>query len=323
MRSWRITRRNSSPPKRRRDAVMSAVLSGMSVNEARKRAAEILRAAGIENAELDARVLLAHALGMNAVQFLAASDQALSRETAKRFDEWIARRIAHEPVARIIGVKEFWSRDFALSADTLVPRPETETVVEAALGEKPDRNAPVRILDLGTGSGILLGALLLERPNATGIGIDRSKGALGTARDNLASLGIGERARFICGDWGHSLGVKFDLVVSNPPYVTSAGLVTLPQEVGNYDPRAALDGGADGLDAYRAIIADLGRLLAPDGVAILELGKGQEHAVAAIARRAHLVVNKPAVPDLSGVPRALIVKADERKKRLGLGPEPH
>ena len=166
-------------------------------------------------------------------------------------------------------------------------------------------------------------ALLLERPNATGVGVDRSIGALGTARDNLASLGIGDRARFFCGDWGHALGGQFDLVVSNPPYVTSANLVTLPQEVGNYDPRDALDGGADGLGAYRAITADLERLLAPHGAAILELGEGQEDAVAAIARGAHLVVNNPAVPDLSGVPRALIVKAEERKKRLGLAPKPH
>jgi release factor glutamine methyltransferase len=264
---------------------------------------------GIESADLDARVLLAHSLGSEPAQLLATPDRPVDLEAETHFRSLIARRAAHEPVARIVGKKEFWSRDFSLSPGTLVPRPETETIIETALREKPDRNAPLRVLDLGTGSGILLGAILLEWPRASGVGVDRNTDAIETARRNLTALGVGGRAEIAQGDWARGLDEKFDLVVSNPPYVKRADLVTLAQDVRDYDPREALDGGADGLDAYRAIIADLERLLAPRGVAILELGQGQEDAVAEIVRRAHLMVNNPAVSDLSGVPRALIVKA--------------
>jgi release factor glutamine methyltransferase len=191
---------------------------------------------------------------------------------------------------------------------TLVPRPESETVVEAALAAFADRNASLRILDLGTGSGILLAAILAERPRATGLGIDRSEGALVVARANLQALGLGARADFACGEWGAALNEKFDLVVCNPPYIAAHEFARLSPEVCAHDPRLALDGGADGLSAYRAVISDLARLLRANGVAILELGRGQESPVAKLACDAGLLVAGPARPDLAGIPRALTLR---------------
>jgi release factor glutamine methyltransferase len=272
-----------------------------------QRAVTRLRAVGIESAQLDARVLLAHVLGVDAAQLITASDDPVGPEAQDRFEQAIARRAAREPVARVTGVKEFWSHEFALSPEALVPRPETETLIEAALLARPERDAHLRVLDLGVGSGVLLGAILLERPAAFGVGVDRSFDAVRTARGNLASLGVAHRAHFICGDWGISLGARFDLIFANPPYIARGDMERLPIEVREHDPVRALDGGADGLDAYRAILADLGRLLAPGGIAVLELGDGQEQAVADLARDAQIEVNGPAHCDLSGVPRALVL----------------
>jgi release factor glutamine methyltransferase len=273
-----------------------------------RRAVTRLRAAGIEGAQLDARVLLAHALGLDTAQLVAASDDPVGADVQDRFEAAVARRAAGEPVARIVGVKEFWSRDFPLSPEALVPRPETETLIEAALLARPERGARLHVLDLGVGSGVLLGALLLERPSASGVAVDRSFDALRTARANLGSLGVADRAQFVCGDWGCALGTRFDLVVANPPYIASGDIEGLPIEVRAHDPSRALDGGADGLDAYRAIIADLGRLLAPGGIAVVELGQGQEQAVADLARKAQIEVNGPARCDLAGIPRALVLR---------------
>jgi release factor glutamine methyltransferase len=272
-----------------------------------RRAVTRLRAAGIESAQLDARVLLAHVLGVDAAQLIAASDDPVGPEAQDRFEQAITRRAAREPVARVLGVKEFWSREFALSPEALVPRPETETLIEAALLARPERDAQLRVLDLGVGSGVLLGAIMLERPASFGVGVDRSPGAARTARDNFAALGVANRTYVICGDWGSAFGIGFDLVLANPPYVASGDIGALSAEVRDHDPVRALDGGADGLDAYRAILGDLGRLLAPRGIAVLELGDGQEQAVADLARDAQIEVNGPAHCDLSGVPRALVL----------------
>jgi release factor glutamine methyltransferase len=174
-----------------------------------------------------------------------------------------------------VGVKEFWSRDFALSPDTLVPRPESETLIEAALAAKPERDAPLRVLDLGVGSGILLGAILLERPAATGVGVDRSADAVKTAQAQSCRDRRRRPRAVFCGNWGESIGTRFDLVVANPPYIASADMAGLPVEVRAHDPARALDGGADGLDAYRAILADLGRLLAPAVLPFLNWGRGR------------------------------------------------
>ena len=211
------------------------------------------------------------------------------------------RRAAREPLSRIVGRREFWSRDFLLTPEVLDPRPDSETVIEAALAAMPSFRT---VLDLGTGSGCLLAALLAERPAAQGLGIDRSLGACRAARRNLADLS----AAVAAGDWGRAVGGRFDLVVSNPPYIPSAEIAGLMPEVRNHDPRLALDGGADGFDAYRAILGDLPRLLSPGGIAVLELGFGQAEAVAALAEGVGLRIEEIR-PDLGGIPRAMVLRS--------------
>jgi release factor glutamine methyltransferase len=294
----------------------------MDVRALRQHTVERLQSAGIESAALDARVLITHALGWDPARVLAA-EETVDAACRSRLEEWVARRLAGEPVARIVGKKEFWSRAFALSPDVLVPRPETETLVEAALSVLPNRSAAWRILDLGVGSGALLAALLLELPQASGVGVDRSPGAISIARENLHALGLGTRTSLVLGDWAAALVGPFDLIVTNPPYVASGDIAALPREVREHDPISALDGGADGLAAYREIVSQLPRLLAEGGVAVMELGAGQEARVAALARSAHLLVNEPARCDLSGLPRALVIHAVGPKKTLGGRPEPH
>jgi release factor glutamine methyltransferase len=292
--------------------VSAAPEAAFTIAELRREGAAKLRAAGVESPEADARILLGFALGLDEAGLVSASKLPISRVQQARFAELLNRRIAGEPVARIIGAREFWGRRFRLGPETLVPRPETETVVEAALSIFPEANAKLRILDLGTGSGILLGALLLERMNATGVGIDRSEHALQIARRNLDELGVADRAQFICGDWTAALGPRFDLIVANPPYIESEAILKLDREVRNHDPRLALDGGADGLDCYRRIIAELPQSLSPGGAAVLELGIGQESAVTALAQSAGLSI-KGALADLAGTPRALMLYLDTRK----------
>jgi release factor glutamine methyltransferase len=216
----------------------------------------------------------------------------------------VRRRAAGEPLSRLRGAREFWSLDFALSPETLDPRPESETLVAAALDAVPDRAARLRLLDLGTGTGCLLLALLSELPNAWGLGIDRAAGAAATARANAVALGLASRAAFIVGDWGEALRGGFDFVVSNPPYIPSADIPALAPEV-RHDPLRALDGGPDGLDAYRALAPDLARLLR--GTALIELGAGQAPAAARIMRTAGLDV-RGTRPDLAGIDRCLVLE---------------
>jgi release factor glutamine methyltransferase len=281
----------------------------VNVGTLRRSIVERLRRHGLESAELDARVLLAHALGVEPSTVIACANETVSARAFDLVESLVSRRLAGEPAARIVGRKEFWSRNFVLGPDALVPRPETETVVEAALAAFPDRNAELRVLDLGTGSGALLAAILLERPYVRGIGIDRNARALAVARTNFAAFGLSPRASVICADWAAPLGAKFDLVVANPPYVPTHELARLPLEVRDHDPMLALNGGARGLSAYDAIVADLPRVLAAGGVAVLELGQGQEAAVAEMARAYRLVVDGPARRDLSGRARALVLRS--------------
>jgi release factor glutamine methyltransferase len=282
--------------------------SEISIGALRHSMATQLRERGIESAELDARILLVHALGMEDAAILAQSEAKVPEDARRRLEGFVERRLAGEPVARIVGRKEFWSLPFRLGPDTLVPRPETETAVEAALAAFPDRDARLRVLDLGTGSGALLAAILVERRHSSGLGIDRSEGALAVARANLEALGLGARVAFACGDWGAALNAKFDLVVCNPPYIAADEFKQLSLEVHDHDPHFALDGGIDGLDAYRAIVSDLARMLPAHGVAVLELGRGQEYAVANLTRDRGLVVAGPARLDLAGIPRALTLR---------------
>lgn len=268
----------------------------------RRAMAARLKAAGLPSPDLDARLLAAHALEIDPSGLL--QDGPVPPDAAARAEALLARRLAGEPVARILGQKEFWSLPLRLSAETLVPRPDTETLVEEILALLPDRTAPLRLLDLGTGSGAILAALLTEYPAAFGVGLDRSAGAAATARDNLARLGLAARSRVLVGDWAEAVRGPFDLVVSNPPYIPSGHIDGLEVDVRAHDPRAALDGGADGLTAYAAIARALPGLLAPGGVCVLELGIGQEEAVSGLLRGAGLVP-APARRDLGGIARAL------------------
>ena len=217
----------------------------------------------------------------------------------------LKRMLAHEPLSRIVGRREFWGLDFLLSADTLDPRPESETLVEIVLARLPERRRPRHFLDLGTGTGCLLLALLSEYPTADGVGVDIAPGAARTARENAERLGLGARARFVVGSWTAALTGRFDAIVANPPYIERAAIPALPPEVRDYDPIRALDGGADGLEAYRAIAAALPSLLPPGGLFAVETGIGQAASVAAILRRHGLRV-EGIVPDLAGIERCVV-----------------
>ena len=273
----------------------------------RRQLAERLRQAGIDSAEADARLLMAHALGIDRAELIANSERALEPDEIEAIEGLAARRLKHEPVARIFGRKEFWSLNLHVSPAVLVPRPETETVVEAALdivvGDALQMEK-VRILDIGTGSGALLLALLSELPNATGTGTDISTAALDVAQANAKRADLAGRCTFIACDIAAGLPGPFDLIVSNPPYVAHGDIASLAPEVRDYDPALALDGGAEGLDYYRTIAADALRLLAPGGRLIVELGAGQEAAVRALFTKAGLTV-AAARDDLAGIPRAL------------------
>ncbi|MDR7037818.1 release factor glutamine methyltransferase [Methylobacterium sp. BE186] len=245
----------------------------------------ILAASGNEGAVSDARFLVPAILGLSPLDLAARGDVLVGAEGAAALDAAVARRLSGEPVARILGAWEFWGLPFRLSSETLVPRPDTETLVEAALAALPGRDGPPsRILDLGTGSGCLLVAILSEARGAFGIGLDRSEAALRTARENARLNGVEARAGFILGDWCASLRGPFDLIVSNPPYIASGVIPSLSPEVRLHDPMMALDGGIDGLDAYRRIIAEVmrGDLLREEGSLCFEVGHDQAESVRAL-----------------------------------------
>lgn len=277
-------------------------LRAATVGQARRALAEKFRAAGIESPELDARILTGHALGLDHAALAAAEKQELSAAAAANIDALAARRLAREPVARIVGEKEFWGLAFRVTPAVLVPRPETETVVELALS-LVDRAASLRIADLGVGSGAILLALLSELPHARGVGVDNSADALNVARENSQCRGLADRADFVLADFGKLDGC-FDLIVSNPPYIASGDIDRLAHEVRAYDPRNALDGGPDGLSAYRAIAGNSARLLTPGGHLVVEIGVGQEQAVSALFAHNGLAI-RAVRHDLSGIPRTL------------------
>jgi release factor glutamine methyltransferase len=286
--------------------LVSGRAAALTLADARRAWAAEFRAGGLDSPELDARLLIGHALGLDHATLAASAARILEPAEASAIAVLAGRRLAHEPVARIVGVKEFWSLDFGVDGATLVPRPETETVVEAALAAIDTcggRARALRIADLGTGCGAILLALLTELPNAFGVGGDISMRALAVARGNARSLGL-DRAAFVACDMAAALLGPFDVIVSNPPYIASDDIARLAPEVRMFDPRLALDGGTDGLDRYRALAASTPALLAPDGVIVVELGAGQAKAVAGLFAGAGLAPNPPR-SDLNGVPRAL------------------
>lgn len=277
------------------------------------RAGQHLRAAGIETPRLEARLLLAHVLGCRQEDLLRDPRAAVPAAAADRFAGLLRRRLDRAPVAHLLGEQAFWSLRFAVSPATLIPRADSEALIEAAIAAFPGRGAVRRVLDLGTGTGCLLLAALTEFPGATGLGVDRIPAAAALARDNAARLGLAGRARFLVADWAAPLVGRFDLILANPPYIPAAEVPRLMPEVARHEPASALDGGADGLAAYRAILAGLPRLLAPGGRAVLELGLRQHAAVAALAEAAGLDA-LACRADLGGVARALVLGA---KKSVG------
>jgi len=287
--------------------IIPGLKDGASVSEALQLIAQTFRAAGIDDADADARVLAGHALHLDRARLISQSDRVLEAREVNAISGLAARRLKREPVSRILGRKEFWSLALAITPDVLVPRPETETVVEGALDfvvRNGLRMEKLRILDIGTGSGALLVALLNELPNATGIGTDISRAALEAAQINVAQFGFESRSSLIACDMAAGVQGQFDLVVSNPPYIARGEIASLAPEVRDYDPMMALDGGDDGLTAYRSISADAKRILAQGGRLFVEMGAGQEPAVRELFTNAGLEVGI-ARNDLAGTPRVL------------------
>ncbi|BBK36240.1 release factor glutamine methyltransferase [Allostella sp. ATCC 35155] len=267
-----------------------------------------LAAAGLPEAAREARLILAHAAG-RAGEVVFARDVRLDAAAAARFGDAVDRRASREPLSRIVGQREFWSLPFALGPATLDPRPDTEVLVEGALRRLGRCDRPWRILDLGTGTGCIALALLSELPAATAVGVDRSPQAAALAHDNAVRLGLADRFAVIAGDWTQALSSRFDLIVSNPPYIVRESIPGLDPEVARHDPLLALDGGSDGLVAYRAIVPELAGLLAPDGIVGLEIGCDQAAAVTGLLTAAGFA-DVDRVTDLAGLDRCLFARTD-------------
>ncbi|MCK8787978.1 peptide chain release factor N(5)-glutamine methyltransferase [Roseomonas sp. NAR14] len=270
------------------------------------RAGQHLRAAAIPNSRLEARLLLGHALATDPGRLVGESRRPVPPAAAAHFADLLRRRLGHEPLAYLTGRTEFWSLSLAVSPATLIPRADSEALVEAALAAFPARGAVRRVLDLGTGTGCLLLAALGEFPWATGLGVDRVPEAAALARRNAVALGLGGRAAFLAGDWADAVAGRFDLILCNPPYIETGDIPGLMPEVAAHEPASALDGGTDGLDAYRAVLDALPRLLTEGGRAVLELGQGQRPAVSALAAARGLAV-RGCHADLGGIERALVL----------------
>lgn len=281
------------------------------VQSALDETARQLRAAGIDEARREARLLVGHALECDAVSLIAGPDTSPGRDGLMRLRELTGRRVRREPMSHLLGVREFWSLEFEVNADVLDPRPDSETLVQAALDEIADKDAPLRLLDLGTGSGCLVLALLSELPRAHGIGIDRSQRAVAVAARNARRLGLDGRAEFATGFWGSELTGPFDVILANPPYVATGDIDKLQPEIARYEPREALDGGVDGLSAYHEIAPCVDRLLASGGVASVELGAGQAIDVKEIFLKQGLDI-RGLKYDLGRVGRCLVLRHDRQ-----------
>jgi len=267
-----------------------------------------------DNPRLEARLLLAHALDLTQNDLIRDPHRPVD-PTA--FETLLARRTAREPLALIVGHREFWSMAFAVSPATLIPRPDSETLIEAALAAFAGRPPPRKIIDLGTGTGCLLLALLNEFPHAFGIGLDLSPEAASLAKANAAQNGLTNRSGFVAGDWTKPIAGRFDLIISNPPYIPGPEIESLMPEVARHEPRRALDGGEDGFDAYRTILPNLKRHLEPDGMAILEVGAGQASYATDLALEAGLDVSVRS--DLRNIPRAIVLNWPKRRKKVWQG----
>jgi release factor glutamine methyltransferase len=262
--------------------------------------------ANVDLPRREVRLLTALAMGKPA-ESLPTEPSELSSSEVQRLAALIARREAREPFAYIAGRKEFWSLEIAVGPGVLVPRPETETLIEELCRTFPDREAELEVCDLGTGSGCLLVAALSEFPRAQGLGLERSEVALGWARKNIAAHDLAPRARLLLGDWENEPTGRFDAILVNPPYIRHRDVMALTPEVARYEPSSALDGGADGLDAYRALAPILGRSLKSEGAAFLEIGAGQADKTKEILEAAGLKVDRIA-SDLAGIARCVVAR---------------
>lgn len=292
--------------------MLSGLKAGVSLQQACEVMTQAFRAAGIGEPQADARILAAHALRLTRAQIISHAERKLDQRELDALTARATRRLAREPVSRILGAREFWGLNLAIDPSVLDPRPDTETVVEAALdwiATRHLKNEKLRVLDIGVGSGALLLALLSELPAAIGVATDKSIDALKLARSNAQRLGFAERCTFVACNFTDALRGPFDLIVSNPPYISSAEIPALAPEVREHDPLLALDGGKDGLAAYRAIASDAPRLLVPRGRLVMELGQGQAESVSALVRAAGLSIETPIQRDLSGINRALCAVA--------------
>lgn len=271
-----------------------------------------LEAAKVQTSALDARILIQACTGCAQEDFITEPDRTVTREQQERTGVCTARRAAGEPVSRILGMREFYGRKFTVSPDTLDPRPDTETLIEAVL-KNSGAGEGGRILDLGTGTGCILITLLKELPSAQGIGVDISETALHVARENAIRHGVEDRMFFVCGDWTESLAEteSFDLIVSNPPYIPNSAIESLQTEVRNHDPILALEGGEDGLNAYRAIITKIKRLLKPGKKAFLEIGIGQLSDVMRLVKDSGLTAGE-SHPDIAGIPRVVEISRGDK-----------
>jgi release factor glutamine methyltransferase len=288
--------------------VLPGLKAGVSLQQACELLTQAFRAAGIDDPQADARILAAHALHLTRAQIISQAERELDQREIDAIAARATRRLAREPVSRILGSREFWGLDLTIDPSVLDPRPDTETVVEAALdwiATRHLKNEKLRVLDIGVGSGALLLALLSELPAAQGVATDKSAAVLKLARGNAQRLGFADRCTFVACNFTDALRGPFDLIVSNPPYISSADIPALAPEVRNHDPLLALDGGEDGLAAYRAIASDALRLLAPRGRLVVELGQGQADSVSAIMHAAGLSIEAPIHRDLGGINRAL------------------
>ena len=270
-------------------------------------AARALGDAGIAGPRREAQILACHVLGVGREVVLGEPGRPLASAERRHFDDLVGRRAAREPAAYIIGNREFWSLPFAVTSDTLIPRPDSETVVEAALDAVAGLAGPLRLLDLGTGTGCLLLALLSELPGATGLGTDISAASLDVARSNAERLGLAGRADFVAADWGQGIAGAFDLIVANPPYVGDAEAGGLAPEILDYEPAIAIFSGPDPLACYRTLAPDMARLLGCGGAAALEIGAGQADDVAAIMADIGLV-EVGRWRDLAGFERCTVLR---------------
>jgi release factor glutamine methyltransferase len=273
------------------------------ISDALKSATARLAEAGIDSARLDARLLLGKALGVDGTWLFNHAADELKEEGA--FAALIERRLKREPVSLILGHREFWSLDFTVTRDTLAPRPDSETLIEAVLTEVPDRARPLSLLDLGTGTGCLLLSLLSELPAARGTGVDISPEALAVARSNAERLGLEVRTAFVLSDWWQNISGRYDVILSNPPYIPSGEIGGLDPEVAQFEPLGALDGGADGLYAYRLLAAGAGKYLADQGIVAFEVGAGQAPEVASLLAGAGFSVRQVR-KDLAGIERCVV-----------------